>query len=553
MDTPKQKPKMTKPKTLDKALRTPDKVRSVSSRTKDNMQSDNAKTYNEYATDTVTDKSKKFGRKGIELGKKGGKKGYDKAKGAVKNRTIENKKKSSSAYKTSANGTRGKATPKTKGASSVKSAGRNIKNSEKTIKTAKMAKAQIKTTKRSAKVAMKAASKSAKAVKATAKAMVEVVKAAVVSIKALLMGVASSGWILIFIIVAGIIANIIASPWALFVDDTDEDTPTVSEVVVQLKNEFSGEITSIISSSSNVDVVVTDMETSTANYEPPNLIDVLGVFGVKTAANPNKEEYVEIITMDETKVQMLRGVFWDMTSIKYEIVEEEVEPQSTTTGTSTEYTDLDASPSPSPTPEIIRTLVISIESMTFEQGAKMYGFTDEQNELLAELMSAEYYPMFMEICGLSSFNGLTPEQAAKLINDLPEGELGSVIVKFAITRLGDPYSKMKRGQGSYVDCSYLARWCYQQAGVSDYKASTAAEQARYCVNNNLTIARSDLQAGDLIFWSFKTNGRFRNISHVGIYVGDGYIIDASSGRGMVVYRELFGESSIIYCARSYVK
>lgn len=63
MDTPKQKPKMTKSKTLDKALRTPDKVRGVSSKTKESFQSDNAKTYNEYATDTVTDKSIQFGKK----------------------------------------------------------------------------------------------------------------------------------------------------------------------------------------------------------------------------------------------------------------------------------------------------------------------------------------------------------------------------------------------------------------------------------------------------------------------------------------------------------
>ena len=84
-----------------------------------------------------------------------------------------------------------------------------------------------------------------------------------------------------------------------------------------------------------------------------------------------------------------------------------------------------------------------------------------------------------------------------------------------------------------------------------YTASSAAEQARYCINNGYTIPQENLQIGDLIFWSFKVNGRYKDISHVGIYVGDNHVIDASSSRGMVVYRGLFGEDSIVVCARPY--
>ena len=96
------------------------------------------------------------------------------------------------------------------------------------------------------------------------------------------------------------------------------------------------------------------------------------------------------------------------------------------------------------------------------------------------------------------------------------------------------------------DCSYFAK----QAGVSNFTAATAAEQARYCVDNNLCVLYSNLQPGDLIFWSFKNNGRYKNISHVGMYASNGYVIDASSSRGMVVYRPVFGESSIVCCGRS---
>ncbi len=104
------------------------------------------------------------------------------------------------------------------------------------------------------------------------------------------------------------------------------------------------------------------------------------------------------------------------------------------------------------------------------------------------------------------------------------------------------------GKGSYVDCSYLARWCYQQAGVIHFTAGTAAEQARYCVNNNLSISKSDLQVGDLIFWSFNPNGRFMDITHVGIYAGNGYVIDASSSRGNGSLLGQFLEKVVLWCA-----
>jgi len=172
---------------------------------------------------------------------------------------------------------------------------------------------------------------------------------------------------------------------------------------------------------------------------------------------------------------------------------------------------------------------------------------------LDELMSAEYYPMFMELCGMDTYIGLTPEQLQNLINDLPAGTLGGEIVKYAASRLGDPYSQALRGQGSYVDCSYLARWCYQQAGVTSFTAPTAAAQAKYCVNNRLTVAKSDLQPGDLIFWSFNTNGRFMNITHVGIYAGNGMVIDASYSRGMVVYRPIFASANQVCYGRPHVK
>lgn len=131
------------------------------------------------------------------------------------------------------------------------------------------------------------------------------------------------------------------------------------------------------------------------------------------------------------------------------------------------------------------------------------------------------------------------------VYDLPANGNGSDIVQLALSRLGHPYSQALRGTGNYVDCSYLTLWCYRQIGIS--LPGTAAEQGRYMVEHNLTVAKESLQPGDLVFWSHKPNGRYMNIMHVGIYAGDGMVVDASYSKGKVVYRPLFdNDKQVLY-------
>lgn len=146
---------------------------------------------------------------------------------------------------------------------------------------------------------------------------------------------------------------------------------------------------------------------------------------------------------------------------------------------------------------------------------------------------------------------LSVEEKQKLQHNLPTGSNGGEIVRLAMSRLGDPYSQEKRGQGRYTDCSYLAMWCYRQIGISI--PGTAAEQGEFCMENGLTVSKENLVPGDLVFWSYRPNGRFMNITHVGIYAGDGKVIDASSSEGMVVYRDLFNSNKQILYGRPHIK
>lgn len=153
--------------------------------------------------------------------------------------------------------------------------------------------------------------------------------------------------------------------------------------------------------------------------------------------------------------------------------------------------------------------------------------------------------------GFDLWSDWQPEQLSGLTHDLPVGESGAEAVRLALSRLGDPYSQELRGHGNYTDCSYLVQWVYRQLGVA--LPGTAAEQGRYCASKGLTVSKADLAPGDLVFWSHKANGRYLNITHVGVYAGGGKVVDASSSRGHVVYRNLFDADKQVLYARPYVE
>lgn len=65
-----------------------------------------------------------------------------------------------------------------------------------------------------------------------------------------------------------------------------------------------------------------------------------------------------------------------------------------------------------------------------------------------------------------------------------------------------------------------------------------------------------LLPGDLVFWQnlgCSGCGRWNEIHHVGIYMGDGKVIEASSSKGRVVIRDLWSSSGypLFMYARPY--
>ncbi|MFE9860241.1 NlpC/P60 family protein [Streptomyces sp. NPDC005780] len=86
------------------------------------------------------------------------------------------------------------------------------------------------------------------------------------------------------------------------------------------------------------------------------------------------------------------------------------------------------------------------------------------------------------------------------------------VMAFARAQLGKPYVWGATGPASY-DCSGLTQAAWKAAGV-DIPRTTWDQ-----VNVGTRIATEDLQPGDLVFF-------YDDISHVGIYKGDGMMIHA---------------------------
>jgi peptidoglycan DL-endopeptidase CwlO len=90
--------------------------------------------------------------------------------------------------------------------------------------------------------------------------------------------------------------------------------------------------------------------------------------------------------------------------------------------------------------------------------------------------------------------------------------LGEQALRFALSKIGDPYVWGGSGPNDF-DCSGLVMWSYEQVGIQlDHFTGDQWNEGEH-------ISRSQLQPGDLVFF-------FADISHVGMYVGNGMMVDA---------------------------
>jgi cell wall-associated NlpC family hydrolase len=88
----------------------------------------------------------------------------------------------------------------------------------------------------------------------------------------------------------------------------------------------------------------------------------------------------------------------------------------------------------------------------------------------------------------------------------------TIALRYALTKVGDPYVWAAAGPDAF-DCSGLIVWAYAQEGIA------MPHYTGDLWNEGQHVSESELQPGDLVFF-------YADISHVGIYIGNGLMVDA---------------------------
>ena len=122
------------------------------------------------------------------------------------------------------------------------------------------------------------------------------------------------------------------------------------------------------------------------------------------------------------------------------------------------------------------------------------------------------------------------------------------VLSTAEAQLGKPYVLGNEGPNSF-DCSGLVYYCLRQAGSSRGRYN-AAGYSKVSGWDKIT-SMNDLEKGDLLFF---WNSAKSKVGHVGIYVGSGTMIDASSSNGKVVRRSCktsYWQRMFVYARRPW--
>ncbi|MHA2789382.1 C40 family peptidase [Corynebacterium sp. S7] len=124
----------------------------------------------------------------------------------------------------------------------------------------------------------------------------------------------------------------------------------------------------------------------------------------------------------------------------------------------------------------------------------------------------------------TTYSAAASAPAAAAPAPVAQQSTGQNIVDIARSKIGSPYVYGAAGPNSF-DCSGFTSWVYQQAGKTIPRTSQA--QAA----QGTSVSRENIQPGDIIVY-------YSGASHVGIYAGNGMMIDALNSGSPVAERPI---------------
>ena len=384
------------------------------------------------------------------------------------------------------------------------------------------------------KAARAAAVTSRKIVEASAKAT----KALISALVALLGG---SVFIAVVCLIF-LVAAIVSSPFGILFTDEPEapDAVSLSTAMSQINEEYN----------SQLEALQAGYDTVNIQGRPPSWRNVIAVFAAKTAA---ADDGMDVITLDAERVERLRAVFWDMTTIS-----------TATESIDHPDTDPDDGIDDSHTESV---LTITINGATTSDMTVRYGFSRYQVEAMEALMDElEEWGLFIGDLEISDAT------AIEVWNNLPAGLSNErrTVIQYALSLVGkvhyfwggkslvlgwDPrwgtstqvWAAGSPTTGTYrpygMDCSGFVDWCFYNESNGEYIIGHGGG----CIaqhNSCRAISWGEAIPGDLVFYP--------GDSHIGIVCGwdtNGNILIVHCASGSLNGVVITGKSGFVTIGR----
>ena len=190
--------------------------------------------------------------------------------------------------------------------------------------------------------------------------------------------------VLVLAMVIGAAAAVVGSPMGiLFANESnDNDSIPIAEIVAETNADFGAAINDIVSAHPECSetTIAYDYEGghTWASYWP----EVLAVFAVYTNLNSDSD----VIVINAAQMQRIQDTFWAMHEITYEVEEVDTTPEPT-------------EDDPDPEQQTDYILHITVSSKTVDELAELYNFTQDQKDILHQLLSEEMRPSLLALCG----------------------------------------------------------------------------------------------------------------------------------------------------------
>ena len=194
----------------------------------------------------------------------------------------------------------------------------------------------------------------------------------------------AGGVVLVLAMVIGAAAAVIGSPMGiLFADESgDPNSIRIAEIVAQTNADFGAAINDIVSAHPECSETTIEYDYEEGHTWASYWPEVLAVFAVQNNLNNDGD----VVVIDEGKKRLIQDTFWAMHEIRAEMEEVTATPEP-----------IEDEPDPEPVTEYI--LHITVSSKSVDALADLYRFTQDQRDILHQLLSEEMRPSLLALCG----------------------------------------------------------------------------------------------------------------------------------------------------------